>query len=339
MRRLIPFLAGFAFALSGFRLAAADVPAPMPAASGPVAELSVRNAVVLGVIEGITEFLPISSTGHLIVADHAFQLDSDQPLKGQDGQPLWYKKPSEKNPGGEPLTLKLAADTYAVIIQAGAIAAVIFLYWKQLMGIALGLLGRNAAGMRLLRNLVCAFLPVAVIGLIAEKFKLEEKLFSVGAVVAAQVSGAVFMLLAERWRQKQSGPATSRLEPAELPAAHAAGIGTMQCLALWPGMSRSMVTIIGGYFAGLSPAKAAEFSFLVGLPVLGGAALVKAWHSGPAMIEVFGWPHVLLGIAVAAVTAAIAVKFLVSWLGRHGLGVFAIYRLLVAAVLVALFFT
>jgi undecaprenyl-diphosphatase len=111
------------------------------------------------------------------------------------------------------------------------------------------------------------------------------------------------------------------------------GIGGMQCLALWPGMSRSMVTMVGGYFAGLTPARAAEFSFLLGLPVLGGAAVYKAWKAGPAMVAVFGWGEMLLGAAVAAVSAAAAVKFLISYLSRRGLGVFAAYRLLLAGVL------
>jgi undecaprenyl-diphosphatase len=99
-----------------------------------------------------------------------------------------------------------------------------------------------------------------------------------------------------------------------------------------------MVTIVGGYFAGLTPAKSAEFSFLVGLPVLAGAAVIKGARSGAAMIEVFGWPNVLLGIAVAAVSAAVAVKFLVAFLNRQGLEAFAVYRLILAALLAAVFY-
>jgi len=115
---------------------------------------------------------------------------------------------------------------------------------------------------------------------------------------------------------------------------NAAGIGLFQCLALWPGTSRSMVTIVGGYLAGLKPVKAAEFSFLVGLPTLAGAAVYKGWKSGPAMIEVFGWGNVVVGTVVAAITAAIAVKFLVKFLTSHGLAVFAYYRLALAVVLI-----
>ncbi|MDE3085112.1 MAG: undecaprenyl-diphosphate phosphatase, partial [Verrucomicrobiota bacterium] len=111
--------------------------------------MSVAHAVTLGLVEGLTEFLPVSSTGHLIITDHAFGLDSQKPLADAEGRPLWYKRPSSKNPHGEPLTLKLAADAYAVIIQFGAILAVLILYWSQIVGIARGLLGQNATGLAL----------------------------------------------------------------------------------------------------------------------------------------------------------------------------------------------
>lgn len=302
----------------------------------PVAELSTRDSIVLGLVEGITEFLPISSTGHLIIAGRALGLEAEEPLRDAQRQPLWYKKPSPKHPGGIPLTLKLAADTYIVIIQVGAIAAVVFLYAAHLLGILRGLAGKDAAGLRLLRNLLLAFFPCAVIGLAVHDW-IDDHLFSVQAVIVALISGAVLMIAAERWRREQPTPA-SRKETSDLSPKQSLGIGLMQCLALWPGMSRSMVTMVGGYFAGLSPAAAAEFSFLVGLPTLAGAAFLKAVSAGPAMIQVFGWPHVILGGAVAAVSAGFAVKYFVKYLARHGLGLFAIYRVLLAAFLAAWFF-
>ncbi|HEY9250126.1 MAG TPA: undecaprenyl-diphosphate phosphatase, partial [Rariglobus sp.] len=150
-------------------------------------------------------------------------------------------------------------------------------------------------------------------------------------------SGAVLMFAAERWRKQQPSASTSRLDPSDLTMRQSFGIGLMQCLALWPGMSRSMVTMVGGYFAGLSPTRSAEFSFLVGLPILTGAALLKGYKAGPAMITVFGAPSVILGSLVAACSAAVAVKFLVGYLSRHGLGVFAVYRLALAALLAGWF--
>jgi undecaprenyl-diphosphatase len=318
-------------------LACATLALPARSQTGePVAELSARDAIILGLVEGITEFLPVSSTGHLIIANHALGLESDTPLVDAEGRTLWHKPPSAENPEGIPLTVKLAADTYAVVIQAGAIAAVVLIFWGRLTGILAGLMGRNSSGLRLLRNIIIACVPAVVLGLAVGDL-IDEYLFSIEAVVVALVSGAVLMVAAERWRKQQPGAGTSRLDPADLTVKQSLGIGLMQCLALWPGTSRSMVTMVGGYFAGLAPARAAEFSFLVGLPILTGAAALKTYKAGPAMLQVFGMSSVLLGSCVAALSAAAAVKFLVSYLSRHGLGVFAIYRVALAAVLAAWF--
>ena len=306
--------------------------------TSPAAELDLGDAIVLGVVEGVTEFLPISSTGHLIIANDVLGLESDKPLTDANGQPLWHKRPTPARPEGVPLTLKLAADTYAVVIQAGAIAAVVLLYWRQILGMVLGLTGRSASGLRLLRNILLAFLPCAIAGFVLHDW-IDRHLFSVPAVITALVAGAGLMLWAEHWRRRNSIPGLSRAEPADLSPKRALGIGLAQCLALWPGTSRSMVTIVGGYLAGLSPVKAAEFSFLVGLPTLTGAAVYKGWRSGGAMIDVFGWTPVLVGGVVAAVSAALAVRFLVGFLSRSGLAVFAYYRLALAAVLVIWHFT
>lgn len=316
--------------------AVAGLAAEPPAArTAPAAELGAGDAIVLGLVEGVTEFLPISSTGHLIIANEMLGLDADEQLRGSDGQPLWDKPPSPQHPGGVPLTLKLAADAYVVIIQAGAILAVVVLYWRQFLGMALGLAGRSSSGFRLLRNVLLAFVPVAAVGLVLHDW-IDAHLFSVPAVIAALIGGALLMLWAERWRRQNTSRGYSRnQDPADLSAGTSVRIGLFQCLALWPGTSRSMVTIVGGYLAGLTPAKAAEFSFLVGLPTLAGAAVFKAWKAGPAMIAVFGWESVLLGAAVAAVSAALAVKFLVRFLSTQGLQIFAIYRLVLASVLAA----
>jgi undecaprenyl-diphosphatase len=316
----------FLASLSSLAFAAEPPPAP------PVAELSTGDAVVLGLVEGVTEFLPISSTGHLIITTQLLGLESERQLTDKSGQPLWHKQPSSEIPAGVPLTLKLAADTYTVIIQVGAIAAVVLLYWRQIMNMLLGLFGRSTPGLRLLRNVLLAFLPAAIVGLPTHGL-IDKYLFGPPAVIGALVVGAFLMLWAERWRQANSGVGFPKGEPSDLTPRKAVGIGLAQCLALWPGTSRSMVTIVGGYLAGMNPAKAAEFSFLIGLPTLAGAAFLKAVTSGSAMIEVFGWSHVLLGLLVAAVSAALAVKFLVHFLGRHGLGLFAYYRLVLAVVL------
>ena len=325
----------FAFLLFSTALVAAANGADAP--RRPAAELQTRDAITLGVVEGVTEFLPISSTGHLIIANQILGLESEVPLTDAQGQTLWHKRPSEKHPEGVPLTLKLAADTYAVVIQVGAIAAVVFMYLPQFIQMLLGLFGRSSPGFRLLRNVLLAFLPVAVFGFLLHDL-IDRYLFSIGSVIFALVAGAALMLWAERWRRANtSGVGYSRNDPSDLTPGKALAIGFAQCLALWPGTSRSMVTIVGGYLAGLSPVKAAEFSFLVGLPTLAGAAVYKGYKSGPAMLEVFGWWPVLLGGLVAAASAALAVRFLVSFLSRNGLAVFAYYRLALAAVLAAFY--
>lgn len=309
---------------------------PVPVAAAE-RRLGTVDAIVLGLVEGITEFLPVSSTGHLIIANRALGLESDQPLLDAQGRIIWYKKPSPQLPEGVPLTLTELADSYAVIIQVGAIAAVLYLYAGQFFAMLRGLGGKDSAGLKLLRNVLLAFLPCVVIGLRTHEW-IEANLFSVGAVALAAVLGAILMIFAERWRKEAEKSSTPRIQPSELSARQALSIGVMQCLALWPGTSRSMVTMVGGYLCGLAPAKAAEFSFLVGLPTLAGAAALKAYKVGPLLLDVFGWQPLALGMAVAAVSAFLAVKLFVSYLTRHGLVPFAIYRVLLASVLLAWFY-
>lgn len=334
----LAFAIAFATLLPGAEPAAGN---PVPKDTAPAAELGATDAIVLGIVEGVTEFLPISSTGHLIIATRFLHLESDRPLVGRDGQTLWYKKPSPKQPRGEPLTLKLAADTYTVVIQFGAIAAVALLYWSQFVAMVRGLAGRDPAGRRLLVNVIIAFMPAAAIGFLAHSW-INEHLFSVGTVIVAQVAGALLMFYAEWWRNQRAKnaapPPASGHALDDLTPKAAVGIGLLQCLAMWPGTSRSMMTIVGGYFAGLDPRRSAEFSFLLGFVTLTAASLFKSYKSGAAMIQVFGWPHVLLGALVAAVTAAVCVRFLVHWLTRHGLGVFAWYRIATAVALAIVFY-
>ncbi len=311
-------------------LFSAEPETPSAAAPQPAAELSTTDAIILGVVEGVTEYLPVSSTGHLIIANQVLKLTSETPLRDKNGEPLWFKKPSPKRPAGERLTEKLAADTFTVVIQFGAIAAVALLYWRQVRRMIFGLFGRDPAGLKLLRNILIAFVPAAVIGFTLRHWL--ESLFSIPAVLGALVFGAILMLVAEAWRKKQTATHADR-DPADLTPLEALGIGALQCLALWPGMSRSMTTIVGGYFAGLNPRRSAEFSFLLGLVTLTAATVYKSYRSGAAMLAVFGVPHILLGCLVAAVTAALSVKFLVNYLTRHGLFAFAIYRFALAGVL------
>ena len=295
-------------------------------------QLSIGDALILGVVEGITEFLPISSTGHLIITNRALGLDADEPMLDSHGAVIWIDPPTIDAPEGRPLTLKLAADTYIVVIQVGAILAVVMVFWSSVASVFRGLMGNDPSGLLLLRNIALAFFPVVFVGLALDDW-IDANLFSIGTMIAALVVGAILMLGAENWRKRRGLSLDAPKTPAELSVREALLVGAMQCLALWPGMSRSMVTMVGGYFGGLAPAKAAEFAFLVGVPVLGGAAVYKGMQTGPAMLALFGWTEMLVGAAAATISAALAVRFLVVWLQKFGLGAFAIYRLILAAVL------
>jgi undecaprenyl-diphosphatase len=319
-----------------FSVLRAEAPSPQDSSQSRTT-LTFTQATVLGLVEGITEFLPISSTGHLILTSRLLGLDDETVQTDENGTTLWIKPPTESDVG-IPLTPKIVANAYLVVIQAGAIAAVILLYWRTLAGILSGLLGKDANGLRLLRNIIIATFPAALLGLLLDDW-IEEHLFSVPAVLIALVAGAVLMMVADRWMRRrgmlrEASDSDSVAEMAALSPAKALLIGGLQCFALWPGTSRSMMTIVGGCFAGLRPARAAEFSFLLGLPILTGAALYKSLDTGPAMAAHFGLPSILWGCLVAAVSAALAVRWLVAYLNRHGLFVFGVYRIVLAIVIV-----
>jgi len=277
--------------------------------------VSIFEAVILGLIEGITEYLPISSTGHLILARNALDLD------------------------------KAATDAFLIVIQGGAILAVLGLYWSRVARMIAGVLGRNAAGLRLAVNLFIAFLPAAVLGPLLHD-RIEERLFHNHAVVGALVVGGLVMIALGPW-QRRFYHGDEHAEPADVHSytdlehltwRRALLIGLMQCLAMWPGTSRSMVTIVGGMLVGMRPRQAAEFSFLLGLPTLGGAVVYSGVKSftddGGNLVTNLGWLPLAAGLVVATVSAALAVKWLIGYLNRHGLAVFGWYRLVLATLFV-----
>jgi undecaprenyl-diphosphatase len=300
------------------------------------AELGLWESTLLGFVEGLTEYLPVSSTGHLILTAHFLKLSDDTVLLDRDGNSVYLDPPSVENPAGTPLTLKAGIDAYLIIIQFGAIAAVVILYWSRLIGILRGLLGKNPDGLLLLRNLVLAFLPAAVIGLLLEDV-IGNYLFGNEPVIVALFVGGLAILAVDRWHAKKRDDANT-FDLHELTAAQCLFIGGMQCLAMWPGTSRSMMTIIAGYLVKLSPTRAAEFSFLLGLVTLSAASIYKGYQVGLPIIAAFGWWIPLLGCMVAAVSAAIAVKWMVSYLGKHGLALFGYYRIALALLLAWIFY-
>lgn len=295
--------------------------------AGATTTLGYTDALILGVVEGITEYLPISSTGHLVLTNALLGLDEDRPLLDADGEPLI-------GPAGAPYTLREAANAYAIVIQFGAIVAVAVLYWRRIFAIVAGFLGRNPAGRRLGLNLLLAFLPAALLGLLLDNW-ISSFLFAPIPIAIALAAGAVLMLGVEKWRggsqQPESGP-----DLPELTARQCLIIGLLQCVAMWPGTSRSMMTIVGGYLVGLSPRRAAEFSFLLGLITLSAAALYRILTDGPQMMVALAPGPVLFGCLMAFVSAMLAVKWLVTYLTRHGLSLFAWYRLGLALLVVLL---
>jgi undecaprenyl-diphosphatase len=300
------------------------------------AELGLFEASVLGVVEGITEYLPISSTGHLILTAHFLELSGDTVLKDKSGNVVFVEMPSAENPAGVPLTLETGKNAYLIIIQFGAIVAVVILYWERLLTILFGVLGKNRNGVLLLRNLMVAFIPIAVLALLFKDL-IDKYLFGNLPVILALFIGGVAILLVDRWHRRKvkddSGP-----DLHELTLRQCAFIGALQCVALWPGTSRSMMTIIGGYLVRLSPTKAAEFSFLLGLVTLSAACIYTGFKVGLPLTNAFGWWMPLLGCIIAAVSAAFAVKWMVNYLGKHGLAVFGYYRIVLAVVLAVVFY-
>lgn len=259
--------------------------------------LSFPEAILLGIVEGITEFLPISSTGHLLVV-------SDLIGFGQ----------------GEATN---AADTYAIAIQFGAIVAVLALYRMRVWSMVQGMAGRDADGLSVLRALVAAFLPAAILG-VALGDRIKDVLFGPLPVAIAWAIGGLVLLI---WVPRGGTTALHQLS-----LRSALIIGIAQGLALWPGVSRSLVTLIAGLAIGLSLAAAIEFSFLLGLITLTAATVYDTTRNGGELIEMFGLATPLVGVLTAFVTALIAVRWMVNYLNSRSLAIFGWYRLGIAAV-------
>ncbi len=293
-------------------IASPDRDAPTATADA-TADFTYGRAVVTGTVEGITEYLPISSTGHMIVSDRLLGVPKD-PAR-------LYAGIVDRQ--GRLVSQARIADDYLVIIQLGAILAVLFAFAGRLAGLLRGLSQGEPAARGLALAIVIAFLPAAGLGFLLKE-AIAEALFSIEVVALALVVGGVVILVAE---------ATLRLKPAagdelgSIGLRQALTIGVCQCFALIPGTSRSLATILGGRLVGLSHAAATEFSFLVGLLTLTAASVYKMWSLGPALTQVYPAGPALLGLAIAAVTAFLSVKWLVGYVSRHGLGVFAWYRI------------
>ena len=274
------------------------------------------QAIILGLIEGITEYLPISSTGHLLVAGHFMGTDA----------------------GGD--VGKAASDTFSICIQGGAILAVLGLYYPRVLQMIRGVLGKDAEGLRLALSILIGFLPAAVIGLLFNDW-IERHLFGMWPIVFAWMVGGILILATIAWRKRMPTREEGGMDLLQMTWKMALIIGFLQCVAMWPGTSRSLMTIVGGLLVGLSVKAAVEYSFLLGVLTLTAATAKKAvwkvdglndsyhfWGGGAKlMADHYGAVPLMLGLVAATVSAAIAVKWLVSYLQSHGLGIFGWYRI------------
>lgn len=269
------------------------------------------QAFVLGAVEGFTEYLPVSSTGHLILVQRAMGIGQTE----EDNQ---------------------AADAYSISIQAGAILAVLTLYFPYMRRMGAGVFGRDPGGLRLAINIGIAFLPAAIIGLLFHGW-IKEYLFGLWPIVIAWLVGGGVILGMDRSGLGDPQRAGCALE--DMTWKHALVIGFMQCIAMWPGTSRSLATIVGGLLVGLNLKSAVVFSFLLGVITLTAATVYDTATHGALMLEVFGFANIAIGFIVATIAAVISVKWFLTYLKRHGLALFGYYRIALAVVVAILIWT
>ncbi|WP_068077731.1 undecaprenyl-diphosphate phosphatase [Novosphingobium lentum] len=252
------------------------------------------TAILLGIVEGLTEFIPVSSTGHLILATEIFGYDAQQ----------W--------------------SLFNVVIQLGAILAVVVHYWRTFWAVGQGLLRMERMSLLFLRNLLAAFLPAAVIGLLF-KHQIEGLLGNPLVVCWALIVGGIAILVVERFAK---GGEPSGI--AQLPLKQAVGVGFVQCLAMIPGVSRSGATIMGALAMGIERRTAAEFSFFLAIPTMLGASTIELLgkrHELAAGAMGVGWFQIAVGFVVAFVVALGVIKLFVSYVSRSGFAPFAWYRI------------
>ena len=260
------------------------------------------TAILLGIVEGLTEFIPVSSTGHLILASEVFGYDAEQ----------W--------------------KVFNVVIQLGAILAVVVQYWRTFWAVGLGLLRWRSESVAFLRNILLGFLPSAVLGL-ALKDYIDIMLGSPMVVAWALIVGGIAILAIER--VAKPGPKSG---VAQLPARQALGVGLFQCVSMIPGISRSGATIMGALAMGIERRTAAEFSFFLAVPTMMGATTLELWDNRAALaggLGPVGWSEIAIGFAVSFIVALAVIKAFVAYVSRAGFSPFAWYRIAagIAAVL------
>lgn len=259
----------------------------------------IADPVILGIVEGLTEFLPVSSTGHLILASA---------LLGYD-EARWA--------------------TFNIVIQLGAILAVVVLYWRTFWKVATGLVAADPRSWRFLRNILLAFLPAVAIGLVLHR-QIEAMLSRPDIVAVALIVGGIAILVIERFAPR------GRITGVEdVPAGRTFGIGLIQCLAMVPGVSRSGATIMGALSLGIDRRTAAEFSFFLAVPTMLGATTLELVKNREALLAgggAVGPGTIAIGFVTAFVVALVVIRAFVGIISRHGFGPFAWYRIVAGSV-------
>jgi undecaprenyl-diphosphatase len=259
--------------------------------------VDILTPVLLGIVEGLTEFLPVSSTGHLILASA---------LLGYD------------------------AETWAVfniVIQLGAILAVVVLYWRTFWAVLMGLVRREPKSIRFVRNIVVGFMPAALVGLALHR-QVEALLGRADVVAMALVVGGIAILLIERLAKPGNVAGV-----ADMPLRTVIGVGLIQCIAMIPGVSRSGATILGALSLGVERRTAAEFSFFLAIPTMLGATTLELVKNHEALTApgTVGWGSIAIGFVVSFVVAIAVIRGFVAFVARHGFGPFAWYRIVAGA--------
>lgn len=280
------------------------------------------KAVILGFVEGMTEFAPVSSTGHMILVDD-----------------MWLK--SEEFLG------KYPANTFKVVIQLGSILAVVVVFWRRFIDLlGLNRLFKSSAGVHVqsdesqssqgrlkLTHVIVGLLPAGVLGVLFEDY-IDEYLFTTETVLIGLLAGAVFMIASDLFRPQQ--PKIESVD--QMTYKQALIVGLVQCLSLWPGFSRSGATISGGVLFGMSHRSASDFTFIMAVPIMAGASflsLVKNWQ----YFSMDALPFFIVGFISAFVFALLSIRFFLKLINRIKLIPFAIYRIvLVAVIFIFLYF-
>jgi undecaprenyl-diphosphatase len=265
--------------------------------------MSLLVAALLGIVEGLTEYLPVSSTGHLILAGA---------LLGEKGE---------------------ASKSFEIVIQLGAILAVLVHYRKLLAERAAGLFRDDEKSIRLALALAAAFAPAAVVGMLLRK-TIKAHLFGIAPVAGALVVGGVFMILVEMIRKKRGITGETGLEKVTPMRGFLIGLG--QCVSLWPGSSRSMCTIVAGQLTGLSTETAAEFSFLLALPTLGAATIYEGTKARHELLANGVLAPLVVGLIVSFFVAWAVIAAFLKYLQTRGLTPFGYYRIVVGVAAFAL---